>query len=268
MNIDRELVGLQRRMEILEHVRSRGFVAVDDLAMRFKASESVVRRDLDLLANHGALLRVHGGATVHGYNEGQTMLAEEPEIELRLEWQQDQKNAIAEAAAKMVFEGQTIALDCGSTTLALAKMISHLNLNVYTSSLKIAAALRAQNAHAYLPPGQVYGSEPTLVGAQTIRFLHQLSFDYAFLGVAGLTERGIFDYSIEDCEIKQTLIDQSAKRVVLCDSSKINQTSLISICGFDDIDMVILDTAPPENIRKALLRHNVSLLSADRGFEH
>src|SRR4051794_40733462 len=54
--------GADRQRVIVERLKSAAQVTVAELAMVTGASEMTVRRDLDVLAAHGVLRRVHGGA--------------------------------------------------------------------------------------------------------------------------------------------------------------------------------------------------------------
>ena len=52
----------ERHRLIGELLRSREEVTVDELMAECGASGATIRRDLDVLAVHGVLRRVHGGA--------------------------------------------------------------------------------------------------------------------------------------------------------------------------------------------------------------
>jgi DeoR/GlpR family transcriptional regulator of sugar metabolism len=54
----------QRQSMILEHVRRSGGVRVSELTELLGVSDMTVRRDLDVLARHNLIEKVHGGATV------------------------------------------------------------------------------------------------------------------------------------------------------------------------------------------------------------
>src|SRR3974377_2381650 len=51
-----------RRQQVLELVKARGFIPRADLARELRVSESTVRRDLDHWEGRGLLSRIHGGA--------------------------------------------------------------------------------------------------------------------------------------------------------------------------------------------------------------
>jgi DeoR/GlpR family transcriptional regulator of sugar metabolism len=107
-----------RHRAILELVRARD-TNVEQLSSVLGVSEATVRRDLTALAKQRHLVRTHGGATaLVGLHEPEVSLEE------RTSTQRDQKNAIAQAAAAHVQEGDTLLLDGGTTCAARLMMHS------------------------------------------------------------------------------------------------------------------------------------------------
>src|SRR5580704_16857019 len=51
----------QRRQQLLEVVRTRGFASLPELVEQMGVSESTIRRDLDYLEETGVARRTHGG---------------------------------------------------------------------------------------------------------------------------------------------------------------------------------------------------------------
>ena len=118
-------------------------------------------------------------------------------------------------------------------------------MNVFTTSLKIGMFLAEHTPKVYLPGGLINGSEPSLIGPQAIENLKKYRLDTAFIGVSGVSESGFFDYSLEDTDVKHSLIDVSRQVVVLMDSSKFDRMSVAHVCSFDVVDVVISDKPPP-----------------------
>ena len=55
-----------RRGQLLEMIRQRGFASLPDLATELAVSESTIRRDLDYLEDSGTAQRTHGGVFYTG----------------------------------------------------------------------------------------------------------------------------------------------------------------------------------------------------------
>lgn len=249
----------QRHQRIVERLREKGFVSVPELASECAVSEMTMRRDFDLLAERAMILRTHGGATLP---TAQIVDLIEPNFHARTEVHRAEKAAIGKAAAALVQEGQTVALDIGSTTFELARALSHRAINIFTSSLTIAMYLSQRQANVYLPAGKVAGSEPSIVGAQAVQQIGTLNFDLAFIGVSGVSESGFYDYSLEDAEIKRKILSCSQRNVVLLDASKFNRMSVTRVSSFDGINTVITDTEPPENLRRLFDAAGIEVLIA------
>jgi len=107
----------ERREEILKIIELKGRVLIDDLIERFDITKVTIRRDLALLEEKGLLNRTHGGAIKRKALFPGLTLSEKEKLNL------SEKNKIAKEAAKLVFEGDTIILDSGSTTTLLAKKL-------------------------------------------------------------------------------------------------------------------------------------------------
>ena len=242
----------QRHELILKAIKSNGFVTVPDMAKVFRVSEMTLRRDLDLLAGQKRLTRTHGGAVSTESAPGPTVDLVEPSVAVRATRNHAAKVAIAKRACQMLRPRQTIALDVGTTTLELAGLMRDMSLRVFTNSLKIAGSLSQSQPKTYVPGGQVHGTEPSIVGARAVQYLDDFFFDFVFLGVSGLTAEGVFDYSLEDTEVKRALIARSKTSVVLLDSSKFDRMSVALVARLEDIDVLVTDRPPPERLSQAL----------------
>ena len=98
----------QRRQTILARLRA-GALDVEALSAELGVSASTIRRDLARLAAGGQVLRTYGGAAVP-----------EQSLQVRAGVNMEQKRAIARLAASFVQPGETLLLDAGTTTGALA----------------------------------------------------------------------------------------------------------------------------------------------------
>ncbi len=236
-----------------------GFASVADISGALGVSEMTVRRDLDALCDEALLERTFGGAM----RRDERYDAEEPAFERRVAVNSGGKRAIARRAAAMVGEGETLGLDVGSTTLALAELLApRSDLRIFTSSLRAATVLGASRSRVYLPGGEVRADELSLVGAKAVEFLRGFELDRTFIGVSGISERGIYDYSVEDTEVKRALIEQAETVVLLCDQRKFDRRALARIAGLDQIDVLVTDAAPPPSLAEALKAATVDVIVA------
>ncbi len=258
-----------RRERLRALVERKGFVSVAAIAVELGVSEMTIRRDLGRLESQGLVIRTHGGAVVPEGKRAPVIDIDEPAFEKRDRRGAAAKAAIAEAAARMVAPGQTIGLDVGTSVYRVARALAdHGALKIFTNSLR-AAMLLGNTAHQiYLPGGQLRGGEMSVCGSIAVSQLRNYWLDQVFIGVSGITEGGCFDYSLEDTEVKQVYIERASRVIVLCDSSKFGRMSVVRVCDFGAVDVLITEAAPPPDLARALARAEVRVVVAgDEGAE-
>lgn len=249
---DRKMPAVMRHELILKKLDVKGFATTPDVAKWLSVSEMTVRRDFDHLAEKALLTRTHGGAVSLLRHGEQAVDLVEPRVSEREQYGRAAKAAIARCARDMIEPDQTIALDIGTTTFALSELLRHSRLSLFTSSLKIASALGETRPQVYVPCGRISGSEPSVVGPRAVDFFRGFYFDIAFIGASGITGEGLFDYSLEDTEIKRVFVARSRITVALLDATKFNRISVANICALPSLDILITDAEVPENLRDML----------------
>ena len=106
-----------RRQQILKLLEETGTINVNELADRFQVSLVTIRNDLDDLEKEGLLQRTFGGAVFSHRTRFNKSFRE------RIQQQRDEKRAVAIAALGYIKDGDTIILDAGTSTLALAQLL-------------------------------------------------------------------------------------------------------------------------------------------------
>ncbi len=256
----RRLPARLRHNHLIDTARKRGFVHVTDVAAELGVSEMTIRRDLIELEREGALTRTRGGAMLDADAPSPVIDSEEPAFAARLRNHQEEKRRIAATAAELVDRRLSVALDVGTTTHLLAQALTdRSNVKFFTSSLRTALLLGESSREVYVPAGQIRGEEMSICGPAAREEFERYWFDIVFIGASGITVDGMFDYSLEDSELKRVYLRRSARKVLLCDSSKFHHMSLIKIADLSDIDLLICDAAPPADIAAALTEANVAV---------
>jgi DeoR/GlpR family transcriptional regulator of sugar metabolism len=245
----------QRRELILHAVRNGRGAEVVELARRFDVSEMTVRRDLARLAREGKLTRVHGGAVNEDGEPPFAAIAVERAAEKRL---------IGRAAAGLVADGQTVMIDIGTTTLALARCLHGRNVTVVTSNLAVVEELVSDpEIDLVVLGGVVRRNYRSLVGVLAEDALRQLSADIAFLGASGIREDlSVMDTTMVEVPIKRGMIAASRRTVLLVDAAKFRMNGSVRICGADELDVVVTDAAADERGVVAFARAGVDVVHA------
>jgi DeoR family glycerol-3-phosphate regulon repressor len=250
-----------RQADLLDRLNKTGFMSVGDLAAASGVSPITVRRDLVALERAGAVSRTHGGALGLKRYDDSAFDADEPSFEARRRRNGVAKTKIAKAAERLIKPGQSVALDTGTTTFELARLVRQISgLQLFTSSTRIAGLLADNPNPVYIPSGRVRGQELSIYGKSAVESLLGYSFDIFFLGISGMTADGLFDYSPEDAEVKRAFLARSALIVALCDATKFNHTAMVRVADPREVDVVVCDAAPPQGLSDALSEARVELI--------
>jgi DeoR/GlpR family transcriptional regulator of sugar metabolism len=232
------MVAGERRAKLLEVIRRNGFASLPDLADALAVSESTVRRDLTQLEEDGAAKRTHGGVFYTGPSPSV------PHFERRQAEKWEEKKAIAEAAAALIADGDTILLDGGSTTYELARLLVGRSLQVVTNSLPIANLfLSDPNTDVIVLGGYVHGRSGAIHGRYTDEMLRTLNVRRAVLSAAGVTDRGVFNSNLLLVETEQAMMRAADEVILLADSTKYGHQSLALVCPLSEIDTFVVDDA-------------------------
>ena len=254
------LLNEERRREILGVLHRDGRVLVKDLARQFRISQITIRKDLEFLDGQGVIQRTHGGAL-----PVQSGALLDPTLREKEKPHRKQKTEIALAAARLVEDGQSVLLDSGTTTTAIARALKHsLNtrarLTVITNAINIAAELAGTNIEVILTGGTLRKNSFSLVGPLAERTLRQLSADILFLGVDGFdTAAGLFTPNLLESEVNRTMVEIARRTIAVCDSSKFGRRSLCNIMPVAAVHEVITDTQILKSDLRALKEAGVKV---------
>jgi len=251
------LLNEERRRRILEMVQRDGRVLVNELARHFHISQITIRKDLELLDGQGVIQRTHGGAL-----PVQSGALLDPSLREKEKLHRRQKTMIAEAAARLVEEGQSVLLDSGTTTTAIARALKdRAKLTVITNAINIAAELAGTQVEVILTGGMLRKNSFSLVGPLAEQTLMQLSADILFLGVDGFdTKLGLFTPNLLESQVNRAMVKIARRTIAVCDSSKFSRRSLCNIMPVSAIHEVITDKQIPKSDLNALKEAGVKII--------
>jgi DeoR family glycerol-3-phosphate regulon repressor len=187
----------------------------------------------------------------------------EPAFSSRRRRNATSKAAIARAAARLIGDRESIGIDVGTSTLALAEeIVDRRNIAVFTNNLYAAAVLGRSHCPVQVLGGAVRGPELSVVGSLPLQQIRQYYLTKLFLGVSGAIVEGFFDYSPEDTEIKRAFMAQSEEVIVLCDASKFDHRSVVKVCELGEVATLVTDAPPPDHLATALARAGTKVVIA------
>lgn len=225
----------ERREQIVQIIQNENSIEVSRLIERFSVTPATIRRDLSYLESNGIIERSHGMAHIvkHSY----------PQYAVRSNLFPDEKRRIAKKAASLISEGESIILDAGTTTLALATQISKMGqLHIITNSPMIACELINSPSTVIVSGGSLLKPQLSLVGPDADAYFGQIETNKMFLGVGGIRSTlGMTSSSPIEGKTKRSMMKAAKKVYALLDSSKFNNTGIIMFAEFKDIDCIITD---------------------------
>jgi len=246
----------ERRREIVELVQSNGRVVVRDLARRFRTSLITIRKDLEHLHHQGVLERAHGGALpVRAGAQLDRTLQEKEQLHRR------EKLQIAQAAAKLIEDGQVVIFDSGTTTSAIARACRQVrNLTVITNAVNIAAEMAGTSVEVILTGGILRKNSFSLVGPLAEESLKRVNADLLFLAVDGFDVRyGLTTPNLLEARVNRAMMEVARRTVVVCDSSKFGRRSLSLIAPTNAVHEAITDKGVTPGDLRALRKKGIEV---------
>ena len=247
-----------RQEAILKHLRSSGSVEVEPLAFEWAVTTQTVRRDLAELCKAGLATRTHGGAK-------RMITSSVIAYEDRRLNQTEAKISIADAAAALIPNGASLALNIGTTTEMVAEALRlHENLTVVSNNINMVPILRASRLKSlFLIGGDVRLSDGAIIGSNAIKEISSYKFDFAVIGASSLDDDGsILDFDQREVSVTRAILQNARKTILVADVSKFELSAPFKICDAKDLDYVILNAPPPPTFENSLLKQSTTLIVA------
>lgn len=247
----------ERRRHILSLVHSQGRVLVGELSRTLGISQITIRKDLEHLQSRGLVQRTHGGAL-----RLQSGALFDPSLQEKQKQHSQEKQRIADQAARMVQEGQCVMLDSGTTTTAVAHALKRFSqLTLITNAVNIAADLASTSFEVILIGGTLRKNSFSLVGPLAEDVLEEMHADILFLGVDGFdVETGITTPNFLESRVNRAMVKAARRVVVVCDSTKFSRRSLSRIIPTSAVHCVITDRNLPRETEEALRNLNIEVI--------
>lgn len=235
------MLNKDRLVLIVDLVRTKEHVTIDELCSTLYASPSTIRRDLKELETQGYLRRTHGGAVLPPKK------LDSLPFDLRIQSGVEVKEKIASKAAEEINDGDCIFLDSSTT---VSKIIPHLkqfsDLIIVTNGLYALAELEKLHKFCiFCTGGMLQENARSYVGAHALNMVERFHFDKLFFSTEGIVlESGAFDSNINHVNLWTTVIEHSKKRILLADRKKFERHPPYKVCDVSGLDRIITDLAP------------------------
>jgi len=231
--------------QMKKYIANQKRVTMEELCEKFGVSMNTVRRDIAELADMGLVRKVYGGViscdkrTLRQYYDRKAISAEE-------------KKRIGAAAAELVEDHDVIYADSGTTVFRMIPYITAKNVTVITGSLSVMnEASSKDNLRLVVLPG-IYDPRINAVsGADAAEHLQRYHINKAFLAAAGWTvEIGATHASENEFELKRAAIRGAEQRILMVDSTKMGNVTMMKHARPEELDLIITDAMPAEMMEK------------------
>jgi DeoR family galactitol utilization operon repressor len=225
----------EREKEIVKLLAADPGTSVTRLAELLSVSVVTIRSDLSDLEQKGILVRTRGGAAP----------AYHPHVLERQSLNVEAKSRIAQAAAALVNDGDTIMIEAGTTTALVARhLLGKRFVNIVTNSTLILPFARTNpGIHLTVVGGEFRPASESMVGPVALAELERFHVRLAFVGTDGFSlEGGLTTHLVEGGEIVRRMAERSETVVLVADSSKYGKVGFVRVLPVQGVHRLITDT--------------------------
>lgn len=239
-----------RHQKIIDLLSTHLMLRIEEICDLMNVSPATVRRDLNLLASQGYITRINGGAMIPRNAPEQSLTPQPSNDDPYLVY----KRALAKIAVGLVKEGDTIFIDAGSTNMEIVLLLERFkHISVITNGIEIAYRLRILNKSIkiFICGGTIEELTPeaSIVGPLAEQMISLFRANLLFLGTSAIDiHKGVTDPHLLLANIKNKMIDNASKVVVVTDHSKFGKVKMAHVCSIDKIHHLIVDNKVPRHV--------------------
>jgi DeoR family transcriptional regulator of aga operon len=241
----------ERREWICAALREVGFVPIVELARDLGVSQMTIRRDLHALEAAGQIRIFHGGA---GLTPGAAQHSPFPDDD------GGASQRVGAFAAGLVDAADTIVLDAGPTSYALARAIpAEFAGCVITHSMPVLQHFdeRGTAARAVSLGGELLAGRHAFVGPTTEAAVAGLRARTFFFAPWAVDARGMYARSAVEASLQRRLLDVADHVVLLATSQTFTNSAPALVAPLDRLTAVVAGGRPPAEIAAALRKLGV-----------
>ncbi len=224
-----------RSNKILELLIQENKAEVSFLSEKLGVSQVTIRKDLDSLEQRGIIKREHGFA----------LLRSTDDINGRIAYHYEEKREIAQKAAALVSNGDTILIESGSCCALLADALanSKKDLTIITNSAFIAGYIREKSNFQIILLGGIYQQDSqVMVGPMILQCVENFLVDFFFIGTDGYDKRaGFTNRDQMRAQAVRDMARQANHIVVLTESDKFSKHGVVPLNLKNKVKTVITD---------------------------
>ena len=245
-----------RGNKILELLTKDNKIEVSLLAEELCVSQVTMRKDLDALESKGIIKREHGFA----------LLCSADDISGRIAYHYEEKRKIAEKAAELISNGDTIMIENGSCCALLADTLTATkkDLTIITNSAFIAEYIRGKSNFQINLLGGIYQQDSqVMVGPMILQCVENFFVDRFFIGTDGYsTKMGFTNQDQMRAQAVRDMARQAEEVLVLTESEKFSKRGIVPLNLKDQVKAVITDSEIDSFYEAELISKRIQVIKA------
>lgn len=247
-----------RLQQIERYISEHRQVTTNMLCAAFDISEATARRDLDQLAALGSVMRIHGGAVAV------SAAPPEPPVLQRSQWQQSEKQRIAQAAANLIDAGDTVFISSGTTAFAVAQIIrTRSDITVVTNSLPVLNCLADSSLAVIALGGMFRQSESSFIGHLAVQSLAELRMTKIIFGIRGIdVVQGLTNDYLPETMTDRAILSAGKHVIIVADHTKLGRSAPAFVAPLSAVDTLVTDNNADSALCSAIAAIGVHVIQA------
>jgi DeoR/GlpR family transcriptional regulator of sugar metabolism len=246
----------EKRFEhILSSLKSEGMVTYNTMSSELFVSEDTIRRDIEYLHDNGLLTKVRGGAISKEKNP--------LTFQDRVNYQTDEKKAIALKVQGVLKTGMTVFMDGGTTICAIAEFFpANASFRIITNNMALIPILNSYRDIEVIVLGGNYDKNAQVnTGTKTCAEAEQFVADLYLMGTCAISiEYGVTATIREDVAVKQSMLKAAKKTAVISNSKKIGTTESFIVSDLSKIDILVTELQSDDKRLDLLRYQNIKII--------
>lgn len=229
---------------ILAFLDSTDFASIRELSVELGVTEMTVRRDIQILKDSGIVRQLHGAVSKNPDYAESSLSKQNYSIMQTESIKKQEKNRIGKEAVRMIKPGNTIFIDIGTTAAALSRAIPFgSDITAICFSMNIFEELAKKKlSRIYLAGGFYHSDTQAFESDEAVSSIKSIRANIAFIAPSAISmSTGITAMTPYEARIKNSIIENTEKRILIADSSKFSEVNPCFVSFFDKINAVITD---------------------------
>lgn len=252
-----------RQTKIISWLEREGTKSIKDLSDAFKVSEMTIRRDVAELSEKGIIVLKNGWVNLNSDLHREDERISDYTVESATKYMINEKRRIAEYAASMVRNDESIIIDNGTTMDFFASYLNdHLTLTVLTCNINAANRLiRKKNINLMLTGGEYHAETAMFTSPEGVSLINRMRGNKVFISASGIHESlGITCTRTYEIEVKQAMMASGSQKILLVDSSKFGDVQRCHFANLENFDTIVTDDGINDDFKQLVEEKGVELI--------